>query len=91
MLQREKLFCQILSRNIKSKSNSFYDSYLDLLEATIKYFLDENNIFQFEKLNVYEGSVHTIQGIRNKVNGTFLQKNISKYIDILELYIIIIL
>ncbi len=34
-----------LERNIKSKSNSFYDSYLDLLEATIKYFLDENSIF----------------------------------------------
>ena len=33
-----------LERNIKSKSNSFYDSYLDLLEATIKYFLDENSI-----------------------------------------------
>ena len=33
-----------LERNIKSKSNSFYDSYLDLLEATIKYFLDENDI-----------------------------------------------
>lgn len=33
-----------LERNIKAKSNSFYDSYLDLLEATIKYFLDENNI-----------------------------------------------
>ena len=33
-----------LEKNIKSKSNSFYDSYLDLLEATIKYFLDENNI-----------------------------------------------
>ena len=33
-----------LERNIKSKSNSFYDSYLDLLEATIKYFLDENNV-----------------------------------------------
>jgi hypothetical protein len=33
-----------LERNIKSKSNSFYDSYLDLLEATLKYFLDENEI-----------------------------------------------
>ena len=33
-----------LERNVKSKSNSFYDSYLDLLEATIKYFLDENSI-----------------------------------------------
>ena len=33
-----------LERNIKSKSNSFYDSYLDLLEATIKYVLDENSI-----------------------------------------------
>ncbi len=33
-----------LEGNIKSKSNSFYDSYLDLLEATIKYLLDENNI-----------------------------------------------
>ena len=33
-----------LEINIKSKSNSFYDSYLDLLEATIKYFLDENNV-----------------------------------------------
>ena len=30
--------------NIKSKSNSFYDSYLDLLESTIKYILDENDI-----------------------------------------------
>lgn len=35
---------ETLERNIKSKSNSFYDSYLDLLEATIKYFLDENGI-----------------------------------------------
>ena len=35
-------------------------------------FLNENNIFQFEKLNVYESSIHTIQGIRNKVSGTFL-------------------
>jgi len=35
---------QTLERNIKSKSNSFYDSFLALLEATIKYFLDENNI-----------------------------------------------
>ena len=35
-------------------------------------FLDENNIFQFEKLNMYESSIHTIQGIKNKVNGTFL-------------------
>ena len=33
-----------LERNIKSKSNSFYDSYLDLIEETIRYFLDENNI-----------------------------------------------
>ncbi len=33
-----------LERNIKSKSNSFYDSFLDLLEATIKYILDEKNI-----------------------------------------------
>ena len=29
-----------LERNIKSKSNSFYDSYLDLLEATIKLIKD---------------------------------------------------
>ena len=36
-------------------------------------FLDESNIFQFEKLNVYESSIHTIEGIRNKVNGSFLQ------------------
>ena len=35
---------ETLERNIKSKSNSFYDSYLDLLEETIKYFLTENNI-----------------------------------------------
>ncbi len=33
-----------LERDIKSKSNSFYDSYLDLLEGTIKYILDETNI-----------------------------------------------
>ena len=33
-----------LERNIKAKSNSFYDSFLDLLEATVKYFLDENDI-----------------------------------------------
>ena len=35
---------ETLERNITAKSNSFYDSYLDLLEATIKYFLDENEI-----------------------------------------------
>lgn len=33
-----------LELNIKSKSNSYYDSYLDLLEETIKSFLDEHNI-----------------------------------------------
>ncbi len=35
---------ETVERNIKSKSNSFYDSFLDLLEATIKYILQENNI-----------------------------------------------
>lgn len=35
---------ETLERNIKSKSNSFYDSYLDLLEETIKYFLIENSV-----------------------------------------------
>jgi len=33
-----------LINNIKNKSNSFYDSYLDLLEATIKFILNEKNI-----------------------------------------------
>lgn len=33
-----------LEGNIKSKSNSFYDAFLDLLEATIKIILDENKI-----------------------------------------------
>ena len=41
-----------LERNIKSKSNSFYDSYLDLLEATIKYFLDENNMMILEHVAI---------------------------------------
>jgi len=35
---------QTLERNIKSKSNSFFDSFLSLLESTIKYILDENKI-----------------------------------------------
>ena len=35
---------ETLERNIKARSNSFYDSYLDLLESTIKYFLDESKI-----------------------------------------------
>ena len=35
-------------------------------------FLDDNNIFQFEKLNIYESSTNTIQGIKNKVADTFL-------------------
>ena len=33
-----------LEKNIKSKSNSFYDSYLDLLEETVKYILFENSV-----------------------------------------------
>lgn len=33
-----------LEKNVKSKSNSFYDSFLDLLECTIKVILLENNI-----------------------------------------------
>ena len=56
-----------------------YDSGLYCAsEKTVAYymdprnFLDDTNIFQFEKLNVYESSIHTIQGIRNKVDGTFL-------------------
>lgn len=35
---------ETLIKNIKSNSNSFYDSYLDLLEGTIKFILDSNNI-----------------------------------------------
>lgn len=35
---------QTLIKNIKNASNSFYDSYLDLLEETIKYILDTNGI-----------------------------------------------
>ena len=33
-----------LEKNIKSKSNSFFDAYLDLLEETVKYILLETNI-----------------------------------------------
>ena len=33
-----------LEGNIKAKNNAFYDSYLDLIESTIKYILNENNI-----------------------------------------------
>lgn len=33
-----------LELNIKSKSNSFYDSFLDLLESTVKFILDDNKI-----------------------------------------------
>ena len=33
-----------LINNIKNASNSYYDSFLDLLEETIKYILNENNI-----------------------------------------------
>lgn len=49
-------------------------------EKTVAYymdprnFLDETNIFQFEKLNVYESSIHTIEGIKNKTKETFLEK-----------------
>ncbi|SRR5690554_1295771 len=35
---------ETLERNIKSKSNSFYDSYLDMLEETIKYILRREKI-----------------------------------------------
>lgn len=35
---------QTLERNVRSKSNSFYDSYLDLLESTIKRILEEESI-----------------------------------------------
>ncbi len=33
-----------VERNIKARSNSFYDSFLDLIEATIKTILDNNNL-----------------------------------------------
>ena len=38
-----------VERNIKSKSNSFYDSFLDLLENTIKRILDLENVEYDEK------------------------------------------
>ena len=47
-----------LERNIKSKTNSFYDSYLDLLEATIKYMMDENNI-QYDPIRICGHIVRT--------------------------------
>ncbi len=36
-------------------------------------FLDETNVFQFQNLNSYMDGVCTLQGLQNKVNGTFLQ------------------
>ena len=38
-----------VERNIKSKSNSFYDSFLDLLENTIKRILMLENVSYDEK------------------------------------------
>ena len=38
-----------LERNIKSKTNSFYDSYLDLLEATIT---DQNNGASYDNIEL---------------------------------------
>lgn len=35
---------QTLVKNIKTVSNSYYDSFLDLLETTIKFIFDDNNI-----------------------------------------------
>jgi len=50
-----------LERNIKSKSNSFYNSYLDLFEATIKCFLDENNITVLAKvLFIYKRIIYVL-------------------------------
>ena len=59
-----------LERNIKSKSNSFYDSYLDLLEATIKYFLDENNISYDDSRtcgHLVKSEKDVIEFLRNKL------------------------
>lgn len=61
-----------LERNIKSKSNSFYDAYLDLLEATIKYFLDENNIAYDDSRTcgylVKEGSIKNFLLVKLKLD-----------------------
>ena len=61
-----------LERNIKSKSNSFYDAYLDLLEATIKYFLDENNITYDDSRTcgylVKEGSIKNFLLVKLKLD-----------------------
>ena len=43
-------------------------------------FLDEVNVFQFLNVNSYNSGSCTLEGIKNKVNGTFLQ-NYAKDID----------
>lgn len=64
---------ETLERNIKSKSNSFYDSYLDLLGTTIKFFLDENGI-------TYDYSRTCGYLVREEMVKSFL-KDILKFDD----------
>ena len=62
---RINLRYQTVLKNIKTISNSFYDSFLDLLEETIKYILDEDNI-EYKK--------------ENTCGGIIKSKNIEEYL-----------
>ena len=53
---RINLRYQTVLKNIKTVSNSFYDSFLDLLEETIKYILDKDNI-EYKKENTCGGII----------------------------------
>ncbi len=43
-------------------------------------FLDETNVFQFQNLNSYLNGVCSLEGVKSKVSGTFLQ-NYANDID----------
>ena len=58
-----------LIKNIKTKSNSFYDSYLDLLEETLKYILSANNV-------LYDNTKTSGQILKNEMVIEFMNNEL---------------
>lgn len=52
------IFDNRINLRYQTVSNSFYDSFLDLLEETIKYILDEDNI-EYKKENTCGGIINS--------------------------------
>ena len=70
------IFDNRINLRYQTVSNSFYDSFLDLLEETIKYILDEDNI-EYKKENTCGGIIKSKNVEEYLINTTLVKLTLN--------------